>query len=144
MELLREATLNDKEQIYGLIVALEEIAIDTEYFSDVYNANISNPFVFYFVYEKENTILGFISIHVQKLLHHTSNIAEIQELIVDETVRKHGIGKRLFEKAKEIALENGCIQLEVCCNQKRFLSHKFYQSQGMTNNHYKFCLSLKQ
>lgn len=142
MECLREATLIDKEQIYGLIAALEEIYIDKKCFSDIYDANLSNPFVFYFVYEKESVILGFVSIHVQKLLHHTANIAEIQELIVDETARQHGIGKRLFQKAKEVGVKNSCMQLEVCCNQKRLFSHKFYMSQGMTNNHYKFCLPL--
>jgi PhnO protein len=140
MECLREATSNDKDQIYGLIVALEETNIDTKRFSDIFDSNLSNPFVFYYVYEKEDVILGFISIHVQKLLHHTANIAEIQELIVDETIRYQGIGKRLFQKAKEVGLDNDCKQLEVCCNKKRISSHKFYQSQGMTNNHYKFCL----
>ena len=142
MEYLREATLNDKEQIYGLIVALEKMNIDTKCFSDIYDANLLNPFAFYYVYEKENIILGFISIHVQKLLHHTANIAEVQEFIVHEKERQHGIGKLLFQKAKEIGAENGCKQLEVCCNQKRLSSHKFYQLQGMTNNHYKFCLPL--
>lgn len=142
MECLREATLNDKEQIYELVVSLEGTQIDTIRFSDVFNANISNPFIFYYVYEKEDVILGFISIHVQKLLHHASNIAEIHELIVDETIRYQGIGKCLYQKAKEIAIDNDCQQLEVCCNQKRISSHKFYQSQGMTNNHYKFCLPL--
>ncbi|ROR28221.1 PhnO protein [Mobilisporobacter senegalensis] len=142
MESLRKATLNDKEQIYGLLVALEETSIDIKRFSDIFDANISNPSVFYYVYEKEYVILGFISIHVQKLLHHTANIAEIQELIVDETVRYQGIGKRLFQKAKEVGTDNDCKQLEVCCNQKRVFSHKFYQSQGMTNSHYKFCLTL--
>jgi len=75
MECMRAAILNDKEQIYDLIVALEEINIDTACFSDIYDDNLINPFVFYFVYEKENVILGFISIHIQKLLHHTDNIA---------------------------------------------------------------------
>ncbi len=142
MEGLREATVIDKEQIYGLIVALEGTDIDAKGFSDIYNANLSNPLVYYYVYERDNMILGFVSIHVQKLLHHIANIAEIQELIVAETARQHGIGKLLFQKAKEVGAENGCMQLEVCCNQKRLLSHKFYLSQGMTNNHYKFCLPL--
>jgi PhnO protein len=142
MEGLREATVIDKEQIYGLIVALEGTDIDAKGFSDIYNSNLSNPLVYYYVYERDNIILGFVSIHVQKLLHHIANIAEIQELIVAETTRQHGIGKLLFQKAKEVGAENGCMQLEVCCNQKRLLSHKFYLSQGMTNNHYKFCLPL--
>lgn len=142
MEHIRRATINDKEQIYRLLVVLEETAVDPQGFTDVFTSNLSNPLVFYYVYEQEFKILGFISIHVQKLLHHTANIAEIQELIVDETIRHQGIGNLLFQKAKEVAAENGCNQLEVCCNQRRTSSHKFYQSQGMTNSHYKFCLPL--
>lgn len=142
MEHIREAALTDKESIYKLITVLEAAEIDAESFSDIYNANLVNPFVFYFIYEKEDKVLGFISVHIQKLLHHTANIAEIQEFIVDETVRQQGIGKRLFEKAKEVSIENGCVQLEVCCNQKRVPSHKFYLAQEMVNSHYKFCLPL--
>ena len=143
MERLREAVHKDKEQVYKLLVALEEKNIDINSFSSIFDANLANPFVFYYVYERENMILGFVSIHMQKLLHHTSNVAEIQELIVDETIRGQGIGKRLFHKAKEVAAKNDCSQLEVCCNHKRTQSHKFYCAQGMTNNHYKFCLPLK-
>ncbi|MDF2542547.1 MAG: family N-acetyltransferase [Herbinix sp.] len=142
MESIREATNNDKDQVYRLLIALEETDIDYKCFSDIYDANLLNPYVFYFVYEKEYAILGFISIHIQMLLHHTANIAEIQELIVDETIRNQGIGKRLFQKAIEVGEKSSCTQLEVCCNKKRISSHKFYQSQGMTNNHFKLCLSL--
>lgn len=142
MEDTRKATLNDKEQVYRLLVQLEKTNIDYKCFAEIFDENLENPQVFYFVYQKEYQIVGFISIHVQKLLHHTSNIAEIQELIVDETIRNQGIGKHLFQKAKEVAMETGCEQLEVCCNQKRLVSHKFYQRQGMANTHYKFCLSL--
>ncbi len=142
MDCIREVSPNDKESIYRLLVVLEETNIDTKQFSDIFDFNILNPQVFYYVYEKEDKILGFISIHVQKLLHHTANIAEIQEFIVDENMRHHGVGKRLFQKAKEVAVYNDCQQLEVCCNNKRIPSHKFYQSQGMTNSHYKFGISL--
>ena len=98
--------------------------------------------IFYLVYEEKDEVLGFISVHIQRLLHHISNIAEIHELIVDEKVRGRGIGSQLFEKAKYIARKNGCIQLEVCCNQRRKESHKFYEGQGMKNSHYKFCLEI--
>lgn len=140
MEWIREATINDKEEIYRLMMVLENGEMIKKDYSDIYDANLLNPNIFYFVYEKDNCVVGFISIHVQKLLHHSSNIAEIQELIVDESFRGQGIGKHLFQKAQLIALENACAQLEVCCNQTRTNSHKFYESQGMSNNHYKFCL----
>ena len=138
--MIRRATTMDESVIYDFIVELEENEFDKTIFSTIYHANLQNPQVEYYVYEENNRVLGFISIHIQKLLHHSGNIAEIQELIVDENVRGKGIGKQLFEKARFIAIENECMQLEVCCNQKRKESHKFYESQGMTNNHYKFCL----
>ena len=140
MQFIRQATIDDKEMIYNLLVQLEKIEFDKRMYSDIYEANLLNPAVFYLVYEEESSVIGFISIHIQKLLHHSSNIAEIQELIVDERMRGKGIGKQLFEQARFIAIENECMQLEVCCNQKRKGSHQFYESQGMTNNHYKFCL----
>lgn len=142
MECIREATMNDKEEIYRLMVILENQEMAREDYSNIYDTNLLNPYVFYFAYEKDNSVVGFISIHVQKLLHHTANIAEIQELIVATSFRGQGIGKQLFQKAQLIALENACTQLEVCCNQTRINSHKFYESQGMTNSHYKFCMPL--
>ena len=140
VQFIRQATINDKEIIYNLLVQLEEREFDKRMYSDIYEVNLLNPAVFYLVYEEASSVVGFISIHIQKLLHHSGNIAEIQELIVDQSVRGKGIGKQLFEQARLIAIENECMQLEVCCNQKRKESHQFYESQGMTNNHYKFCL----
>lgn len=142
MEFIRKAGPEDKKQIYRLMEVLEETKIDYRLFEEVYDSNLLNPLVFYYVFEKDDVILGFISIHVQKLLHHTANIAEIQELIVDESVRNQGIGKRLIQTAKDIAVDNNCQLLEVCCSQRRLFSHKFYESQGMTNKHFKFCLPL--
>ena len=142
MERLRKATEQDVEHIYNLISQLEERNIDNNNFSDIYNSNLLNPCVYYYVFEINNHIVGFISLHIQKLLHHTSNIAEIQEFIVSEPFRKNGIGQKMFKKAVDLSIENNCAQMEVCCNLKRLLSHKFYQSEGMTNNHFKFCLEL--
>lgn len=90
LERIREATLNDKEHIYRLIVELEETNIDYKCFSEVFVSNLTNPFI----------------------------------------------------KAKAVGSENGCKQLEVSCNQTRISSHTYYQLQGMTNNHYKFCMPI--
>lgn len=142
MGYVRRAAMEDKERIYQLISALEGADVAPEDFFDVFVANLSNPSIFYFVYEENYTVGGFVSVHIQKLLHHTGNIAEIQEIIVDKDMRGTGIGKLLFEKAKEVGWGNKCIQLEVCCNQKRLSSHGFYRSRGMSCNHFKFCLGL--
>jgi len=142
VERVRKCTEKDVEQVYELISELEETMIDKSCFVEIYNDNLSNSFIHYYVYEMDNKVVGFISLHIQKLLHHTASIGEIQELIVQKAARSKGIGRVLFEKAKEVCCKNNCLQMEVCCNQKRLASHKFYESQGMTNNHFKFCLTL--
>ena len=143
MDQIREAVIEDRQQVYGLISALEENEINRDEFSDVYISNLSNPSVYYFVYERDHTILGFVSLHMQKLLHHTGNISEIQEIIVDKSARGTGIGKLLFQKAQEISRKKGCRQMEVCCNQRRLSSHQFYRAQGMSCQHFKFCKRLE-
>ena len=91
-----------------------------------------SPQIVYQIALSEGKICGFVSVHIQKLLHHTAPIAEIQELVVDEKCRGQGVGKLLFGKAKEIAAKAGCPQLECACNQRRTASHAFYKKQGMT------------
>ena len=139
---LRTAVSADEAQIRALIGELENAEPDSTLFSIIFSQNMDNPDVNYYVYENNNTIIGFVSIHIQYLLHHSAKIAEIQELVVAESHRHRGVGSMLFQKAVDISHDLGCAQLEVCCNQRRLPSHEFYLSKGMTNNHYKFCLRL--
>lgn len=139
---IRHAKIEDAEQIYKLIEELEGTSLNKPLFLKVYLNNLSNPQVHYYVYDNNKAINGFVSMHIQLLLHHTSKIAEIQELIVCKELQGRGIGKQLFEKVIATAKENECAQVEVCCNQKRKLSHIFYQKMGMQNNHFKFSLSI--
>lgn len=142
MSEIRKATSEDLTEVYNLIVELENQSFDVCSFSKIYNENLDNKRVHYYVYEIEHKIIGFISIHIQSLLHHASNIAEIQELIITDSMRGKGLGKMLFEKALDIAKEDKCSKIEVCCNQKRKASHEFYTEMGMENNHYKFIMDL--
>ncbi len=98
---IREAEAEDRDAVARLIEQLEERAIDREAFNAVYQENLNNPQIVYQIALSEGKIRGFVSVHVQKLLHHTAPIAEIQELVVDEKCRGQGVGKLLFGKAKK-------------------------------------------
>ena len=126
------------EVVYRLICELEDAKIDREDFAQVYLDNINNHDVYYLLAVKEDDVVGFASLHVQKLLHHCAKIGEIQEIIIDRKQQGLGIGSMLFNKIVEIAESNECLQLEVCCSIARELSHKFYLNHGMEKSHYKF------
>ena len=140
---IKAARWEDCGQVAALIEQLEEMPIDKARFEAVYRANLSNPQIDYRTAWINGVLAGFLSVHIQNLLHHTSAIAEIEDLVVDVRYRGQGVGKCLFDQAKKIAAQAGCPQLECACNQRRTASHEFYKRQGMACRHYKFTLPLK-
>lgn len=130
------------DDIYKLLCELENNQLDKLSFTKVYKDNLDNSNVYYFIAIDNEIVIGFASLHIQKLLHHCDKIGEVQELIVTKSFQGNGVGNILLNHIKEIAIENECIQLEVCCNIKREKSHQFYMKNGMIKSHYKFTYPL--
>ncbi len=141
---IREAQPGDLEQVYGLIAELERCLPDQEAFAAVYNRNLGRDDVCYGVAVEEGCAVGFISLHIQELLHHNGSIGEIQELIVTGECQGAGTGRSLMDWACSRAEQRGCLQLEVCCNRARPESHSFYERMGLDRSHFKFCKKLGQ
>lgn len=140
--MIRFAIQDDVKDIYELICQLENNKLDYEKFEKVFNINLQDDRIYYLVYEKDNTAIGFLSLHIDYQLHHIGKIAEIMELVTKEEYRGLKIGKNLFQKSCEIAKENDCIQIELATNKLREKAHKFYEKEGMKNFHYKFSMNL--
>ncbi len=143
MTVIRSARLSDEDVIYSLVAELEEQELDRESFELIFRENLSSPDIRYLVAEENGLIAGFVSVHFQRLLHHVSLVAEVQELIVTKEARGRGLGAGLLAAARAEAEKRGCTRMEVCCNKRRTLSHAFYESQGLVGSHYKFCISFE-
>lgn len=139
---IRPACASDWDAVYALINELEGRPVPEPAAREVFLHNLDHPEVFYFAACENSRVVGFASLHLQRLLHHAALVGEIQELAVTAACRGRGVGSALFECVRLTAERRGCIQLEVCCNKKREQSHRFYRRQGMTGNHYKFCVQL--
>lgn len=136
------ATAQEMEAVYSLICQLEEQALPPADFERIYLENLKNPQVFYLLCKNQGEVLGFCSLHIQALLHHAGKIAEVQELILCPRARGTGAGRALLEAAKQIAQQEGCLQIEVCCNLRRRDAHQFYEHIGLEKSHYKFTAPL--
>lgn len=136
------ATAQEMEAVYSLICQLEEHALPSVDFERIYLQNLKNPQIFYLLCKNQGEVLGFCSLHIQALLHHAGKIAEVQELILRPRARGTGAGRALFDAAKQIAQQEGCLQIEVCCNLRRKDAHQFYEHIGLERSHYKFTASL--
>ncbi|MCD4669724.1 MAG: GNAT family N-acetyltransferase [Actinomycetia bacterium] len=79
--------------------------------------------------DSDNKVIGFIHIAPHVLLYFKP-LANIPGIVVDKKHRRKGIGRRLFEKAKEWALENNLDGIRVISGNEREAAHAFYKSIG--------------
>ncbi|MBG6132863.1 PhnO protein [Aquimarina sp. EL_43] len=135
---IRKAKDSDFLSIHHFIEILENQTFEKEKQEQIFFENIKNHHNIYLIAVVENEISGFLSCHVQNLLHHNGLVGEIQEMFVTESCRGLGIGHKLINQLKKIAREKEIIQLEVTSNIKRENAHSFYKNQGFINTHKKF------
>ena len=135
---IRKATAADLETVYQMICALRDEVLDRQAFSQVYLHNIDHPDCYYCIASKEDKLVGFISLHIQQLLHHSGAVGEIQEFYMDPEYRGKGIGKLLMAAAKSHAAAKAIKSLEVASNKRRTENVKVYENLGFQLTHNKF------
>lgn len=69
-------------------------------------------------------------------------IAELDELFILESYRKHGIGKQLMEHIELTAREHNCYRLYIESSYRFKGAHAFYEKIGYTNYGYHFMKNL--
>ena len=136
---IRKMEEKDMLTVYEQICELEEISFDINQFQSIFIHNINDSTKLYYLAEDEQGLcLGFISCHIQKLLHHCGEVAEIQELFVKSAYRSKGIGALLVNHVESILKEIGCNNIEVTAQNKRLKTHSFYLNIGFHSSHLKF------
>lgn len=139
---IRKATSDDLESIYLLICELEEQHLDGELFEIIFLKNINDPDIHYLVAVLNNRIVGFLSLHVQHIIHHSKPTCELQELNIKSELRGSGIGALLMKEAERIASELYLEEIELTTKIHRDRAQSFYKKLGYTHTHNKFVKKL--
>ncbi|MBX9450051.1 MAG: GNAT family N-acetyltransferase [Taibaiella sp.] len=135
---IRKAALDDSVHVYRLMCGLEDELLDEGSFRQVYEANLGSAHCFYWVAEAGKEIIGFISLHIQQLLHYCGAVGEIQEFYIDKGFRRKGIGRLLINKVEQCAQARDVKSLEVTSSKKRAENVKVYERLGFKLIHNKF------
>lgn len=135
---IRKAGPDDLDEVYRMICALSNETFDRQTFSRVFAHNLSNPDCFYYLATTEDRAIGFISLHIEQLLHHNGEVGEIQEFYIDPDYRGKGIGKLLMHEVNLQATTQGLKSLEVTSNKRRTENVAVYERLGFTLSHNKF------
>ncbi|GAB3499080.1 hypothetical protein GCM10027341_21620 [Spirosoma knui] len=134
---IRAARWQDASVIYKFLCELEEMTLDLTRFRAVFRHNLTNPSIHYLVAEQAGEVIGFVSCHVQYLLHHCGKVGEIQECFVKEEYRNQKIGRQLLIALDALAHQEGFVNLEVTTNQKRQATVRFYEQALFSQTHFK-------
>lgn len=91
---------------------------------------IDHPDEEFVVYEEDNRVIAFMSIHFIPQIALEGDFARISYFVVDNSVRSSGVGKALEEYCTQAAKRRKCDRIEVHCHERRSDAHRFYFRQG--------------
>lgn len=135
---IREALPEDVEDVYRLICLLEEVRFPYEDFREIFRRQREGGSCTGLICQTEGRTVGFLNLRMEEQLHHCGTVAEVLELSVDPACRSQGIGKALLDRARSLAVERGCLVLEVSSSHRRAGAHRFYLREGMADTHKTF------
>ncbi len=140
--LIRPVTPTDFEAVYAFINTLEDCVFPKESQRQIFLENLANPKHIFLLAEINQIPVGFLSCHVQNLIHHGGLVGEIQEMYVDANYRSRQIGQQLLDELKKLSKQNNLLQIEVTSGFKREKAHAFYEREGFFHTHKKFVLKM--
>jgi GNAT superfamily N-acetyltransferase len=107
----------------GHPVTAEELAKRLTYW-------LTDPVGRILIAERDEQVVGCLSIHRIPYLERTGWWARIETLVVDSGARRTGVARSLVHAAEEMAREWGCLAVELTSARYRDAAHSFYQQAG--------------
>ena len=108
---IRPAVTDD----YGKVMEMYNDFIGEDRYSrhdgDSFAKVVASPSNYIYVVEIEGELVGFASMSVRNVVRYPKPIAELDELYVAPSHRKHGVGKELMLKIETTAKEQGCYRV---------------------------------
>jgi len=81
-------------------------------------------------------VVGTIHVLIFRHLGHgTRPSAIVENVVVADTIRSQGIGEKMLEAAKAIALREGCYKVALTSRMYRAAAHRFYERAGWKHSH---------
>lgn len=133
----REATLEDMEGIGRLYLQLSrnDNGLSPKYRDIFAQMQSDSGYHLLVAVNEDNQVVGSIlGIVCKSLVDHYESFLVVEDVIVDDTIRRAGIGRALFEKIERIADENMCAYSILVSSGYRTEAHRFYENMGYSEN----------
>lgn len=142
---IRKANINDVNGINALLYQVQDVHANgrpdifikgTKKFKDEELIEILNGNdLFFYVYEANEKILGYICIKIiiesESFSKYARKELYIEDLCVDENYRHQGIAKELYDYIIELAKKEGCSHITLNVWELNKNAKEFYKKMGM-------------
>jgi GNAT superfamily N-acetyltransferase len=140
---IRAGRAGDFEQVLLLLQELwPDRVLCRERLQAAYERGLASDTQYYLCAVEEGRVAGFCSLTLKNNLRAQGLLANLDEMVVHDADRGHGIGTRLLQSMIAFARERGCAQVELESAFHRTETHTFYESRGFRKRAYHFSLSL--
>jgi GNAT superfamily N-acetyltransferase len=147
---IRRCRADDLPAVFDLLIQLQEAAPTVEELSletvrRLFGEMEGSP-AFYanLVAIGEGRVCGFVSVICYKTLYHEGGTALINELVVDRSCRRAGVGRALIGAAREVAAERGMDELEVATEGFNRDAQAFYRRCGFDQEYVLFGMEFSE
>jgi len=112
-----------------LLLAQLGYELDTNEVERRYNAVIERGEHAVFVAEENGRIIGFLHLYERPAFDKPPEVI-VQAIVIDQSLRRTGIGKTIMRMAERWALERGYSSIALTSNISRSVAHSFYNRLG--------------
>jgi len=114
--------------LLGELTSIDVDAISPEAFEARINLIRSNPLHKIFIAKIDGLIVGTATLLIEpKIIHNLSYVGHIEDVVVRESHRQHGIGGKLVKHCVSYASATGAYKLILDCNDENI---HFYERFG--------------
>jgi len=127
---VRLAQESDHDRILELVIKLgHAVPVDAHAFSTSFRQALADsPRTIVHVAELEGEVVGYSLTTVNVLLYTNGPSAQLQEIVVDDTVQTRGVGTALVRAVEQACVDQGVTQLTVASRR----AGGFYDRLGYT------------
>ncbi len=131
---IREATIQDIPHIVQLIVEMVVDAGETTPITEEYvERYLASPVSRILLAEVEGQVAGLLSYSLRPDLYHAANSCLVEELIVHEQARKHGVGGALLDALMSRLSGADCAEVSLAVMPNDTEAIQFYRNRGLTD-----------
>ena len=137
----RSADLPRLLSLYESLKTAAESAMSLEAAQSRLRGLESDPSQRLYVAELDRRVVGTFSLtFVPGISHGGRDSCVIEDVVVDDTLRRAGIGKRMMRFAMRASAERGCYKLSLSSHVHREAAHRFYEGLGFERHGYSFLI----